>query len=145
WHTGRLASPYLGASFVNADFDFFSKTLAGARELQPRWKRCVNRVDRHLGEALGQVYVEKYFTADTRARTVRMVKQIEDAMEQDINSLEWMSAATKKQALEKLHGVTNKIGHPDKWRDYSTVTITPTDFFGDASNAMAFEVRRQLN
>ena len=145
WHTALLASPYLSAAFVNADFDFFSKTLAGARELQPRWKRCVNRVDRHLGEALGQVYVEKYFTADTRARTLRMVKQIETAMEEDVNSLEWMSAATKKQALEKLHGVTNKIGHPDTWRDYSTVTIAAGDFFGDATSAMAFEVRRHLN
>jgi putative endopeptidase len=145
WHAARLASPYLSAAFVNADFDFFSRTLTGARELQPRWKRCVGRVDRHLGEALGQVYVEKYFTADTRARTLRMVTQIEKAMEEDVNSLEWMSAATKGQAIEKLHGVTNKIGHPATWRDYSAVTIAPADFFGDAANAMAFEVHRQLD
>jgi endothelin-converting enzyme/putative endopeptidase len=145
WQTALLASPYLSAAFVNADFDFFSKTLAGARELQPRWKRCVGRVDRHLGEALGQVYVEKYFTEDTRARTLRMVTQIEAAMEEDVNSLAWMSADTKKQAVEKLHGVTNKIGHPEKWRDYSTVAIAPGDYFGDATNAMAFEVRRHLN
>jgi endothelin-converting enzyme/putative endopeptidase len=145
WQTALLASPYLSAAFVNADFDFFNKTLAGAREQQPRWKRCVGRVDRHLGEALGQVYVEKYFTEDTRARTLRMVKQIEAAMEADINSLAWMSADTKKQAVEKLHGVTNKIGHPEKWRDYSTVTIAAGDYFGDATNAMGFEVRRHLN
>jgi putative endopeptidase len=145
WHSARLASPYLSDAFVNADFEYFSRTLTGARELQPRGKRCVNRVDRHLGEALGQVYVEKYFAADTRARTVRMVQQIETAMEEDIKALEWMSAGTKQQALDKLHGVTNKIGHPDKWRDYSTVRITPGDFFGDATNAMAFEVNRQLN
>jgi endothelin-converting enzyme/putative endopeptidase len=145
WQTALLAAPYLSAAFVNADFDFFSRTLTGARELQPRWKRCVGRVDRHLGEALGQVYVEKYFTADTRARTLRMVKQIETAMEEDIKSLEWMSAETKTQALEKLHGVTNKIGHPATWRDYSAVTIAPGDFFGDAANAMGFEVRRHLN
>jgi endothelin-converting enzyme/putative endopeptidase len=91
------------------------------------------------------VYVEKYFAAETRTRTVRMVQQIETAMEEDLNALEWMSAGTKKQALDKLHAVTNKIGHPDKWRDYSTVRITPGDFFGDATNAMAFEVNRQLN
>jgi putative endopeptidase len=145
WHAARLASPYLSAAFVNADFDFFSRTLTGARELQPRWKRCVGRVDRHLGEALGQVYVEKYFTADTRARTLRMVTQIEKAMEEDIDSLQWMSAATKSQAIAKLQGVTNKIGHPATWRDYSTVTIAPGDFFGDAANAMAFEVHRQLD
>jgi putative endopeptidase len=144
WHAARVASPYLSSAFVNADFDFFSKTLTGAKELQPRWKRCVNRVDRHLGEALGQVYVEKYFTSDTRARTERMVNQIEAAMEEDIKSLTWMSAETKTQALEKLHGVTNKIGHPERWRDYSSVTITPDRFFVDATNAMAFEIRRQL-
>ncbi len=144
WHTARLASPYLSAAFVNADFEFFSKTLTGAQQLQPRWKRCVNRVDRHLGEALGQVYVEKYFTADTRARTLRMVQQIETAMEQDITSLDWMSGETKQQALEKLHGVTNKIGHPERWRDYSSVVISPRDYYGDATNAMAFEVSRQL-
>jgi endothelin-converting enzyme/putative endopeptidase len=144
WHSVRLASPYLSTPFVNADFDFFSKTLAGAQQLQPRWKRCVNRVDRHLGEALGEVYVAKYFTADTRARTLRMVKQIETAMEDDVNSLGWMSAATKTQALEKLHGVTNKIGHPERWRDYSAVTIAANDYFGDAKSAMAFENRRQL-
>ena len=144
WHTLRLASPYLSSPFVDADFDFFSKTLAGSQQLQPRWKRCVNRVDRHLGEALGQVYVEKYFTADTRARTLRMVQQIETAMADDINSLGWMSAATKAQAIEKLHGVTNKIGHPERWRDYSSVTITAGDYFADARSAMGFEINRQL-
>jgi putative endopeptidase len=144
WHTARLASPYLTAAFVDADFDFFSKTLTGAQQLQPRWKRCVNRVDRHLGEALGEVYVAKYFTVDTRARTLRMVKQIETAMEEDINSLAWMSADTRKQALEKLHGVTNKIGHPERWRDYSSVTIVADDYYRDATSAMGFEIRRQL-
>lgn len=144
WHTARLAAQYLGTPFVNADFDFFSRALMGAQELQPRWKRCVNRVDRQLGEALGEVYVGKYFSADTRARTLRMVGQIESAMADDINGLDWMSSATKKQALEKLNAVTNKIGHPERWRDYSTVTIVPDDYFGNAMNAMAFEVRRQL-
>ena len=92
WHTARLASPYLSSRVRRTPTStFFSKTLAGAQQLQPRWKRCVNRVDRHLGEALGEVYVAKYFSADTRARTLRMVKQIETAMEEDINSLAWMS------------------------------------------------------
>ena len=144
WHTARLASPYLSNAFVDADFAFFSQTLAGAQQLPPRWKRCVGRVDRHLGEALGQVYVEKYFTADTRARTVRMVQQVEAAMEDDLKQLAWMSAETKAEAITKLHGVTNKIGHPERWRDYSPVQITADDFFGDAQNAMAFEVSRQL-
>lgn len=145
WHTARLSSQYLSTPFVNADFDFFSRTLMGAQELQPRWKRCVNRVDRQLGEALGEVYVEKYFSAETRARTLRMVRQIEAAMDEDINGLDWMSPETKRQALEKLNAVTNKIGHPEKWRDYSTVTIVPDDFYRNATSAMAFEVRRQLD
>jgi len=144
WHTARLAAQYLSPAFVNADFRFFGRTLAGARELQPRWKICVGRVDRHLGEALGQVYVDKYFTADTRARTLRMVQQIEAAMEEDIKALEWMSSATKTEALAKLHSVTNKIGHPEQWRDYSAVEISPDDFYSDAINAMAFEFRRRL-
>jgi len=144
WHTARLAAQYLSPAFVDTDFRFFGSTLAGARELQPRWKICVGRVDRHLGEALGQVYVDKYFTADTRARTLRMVQQIEAAMEEDIKSLDWMSAATKTEALAKLHSVTNKIGHPEQWRDYSAVDISPDDFYADATNAMAFEFRRRL-
>ncbi len=130
---------------MNADFEFFSKTLAGAQELQPRWKRCVNRVDRQLGEALGEVYVQKYFSADTRERTLRMVRQIETAMEEDINGLGWMSADTKQQALVKLHAVTNKIGYPERWRDYSTVTIVPDDYYRNATSAMGFEVQRQLS
>jgi endothelin-converting enzyme/putative endopeptidase len=145
WHAARLSSQYLAADFVKADFDFFSSKLMGAKELQPRWKRCVTRVDRHLGEALGQVYVEQYFTADTRERTLRMVQQIEQAMDEDIRSLDWMSEATKQEALVKLHAVTNKIGYPEKWRDYSTVAMSRTDFYGDALNAMTFEVRRQLD
>jgi putative endopeptidase len=144
WHTARLASPYLGSDFVNADFDFFSRTLTGAQELQPRWKRCVNRVDRQLGEALGEVYVAKYFSADTRARTLRMVRQVETAMEEDINGLDWMSADTRKEALVKLHAVTNKIGYPERWRDYSAVTIVPDDYYRNATSAMGFEIRRQL-
>jgi putative endopeptidase len=144
WHAARLASPYVSTPFVNADFEFFSKTLAGAQELQPRWKRCVNRVDRQLGEALGEVYVAKYFSADTRERTLRMVHQIETAMEEDISGLGWMSSDTKQQALVKLHAVTNKIGYPERWRDYSSVTIVPDDYFRNATGAMAFEVRRQL-
>jgi putative endopeptidase len=144
WNAARFAAPYLGRPFADADFDFYSRTLLGAKEQQPRWKRCVGRVDRHLGEALGEVYVKLYFTEELRARTLKMVQQIEKAMEDDLRSLSWMSAATKAQALEKLRGVTNKIGHRDKFRDYGPVRIAPGDFYGDAQRAMAFEVQRQL-
>ena len=113
--------------------------------MQPRWKRCVQLVDHTLGEALGQVFVEKTFTADTKARTLTMTKQIEAAMETEIDGLPWMSAATKKQALLKLHGIVNKIGYPDKWRDYSAVKIRPDDFVGDMERAVEFESHRDLN
>ena len=105
---------------MNADFDFFGKTLSGAQELEPRWKRCVSYTDNHLGEALGQVYVRRAFPPAAKQSAQDMVKQIEQAMEHDIHNLTWMSPETKQKALEKLHAVANKIGYPDKWRDYST-------------------------
>ncbi len=130
--------------FVEADFDFFSKNLRGVPAMQPRWKRCVQLVDHTLGEALGQVFVEKTFTPETKARAVAMTKEIEAAMQSEIETLTWMSPATKKQALLKLHGIANKIGYPDKWRDYSSVDIKPDDYLGNVDRAVAFESRRQL-
>ena len=91
--------------------------------MQPLWKRCVQRVDDDLGEALGQVFVAKTFGPDTKARTVKMTKEIESAMQSEIETLPWMGPATKKRALEKLHAITNKIGYPDHWRDYSSIKI----------------------
>jgi putative endopeptidase len=144
WHLVNTNAPFLSSDFVNADFDFYGKTLQGAQELEPRWKRCVGYVDNDLGEALGQVYVEKHFSSEARQRAKRMVKEIEDAMGQDIKSLSWMSPATKQQALEKLHSVANKIGYPDKWRDYSTLTIVRDDELGNVIRAREFEFHRQL-
>ena len=122
WHLVHANAPYLSSAFVDADFDFFGKTLAGAQELEPRWQRCVRYVDNDLGEALGQAYVQRAFPPEAKQRAQKMVKQIEEAMQQDIDGLSWMSAATKQQALEKLHTLANKIGYPDKWRDYSALT-----------------------
>jgi endothelin-converting enzyme/putative endopeptidase len=144
WHMIHAKARFLSSEFVKADFDFFSKTLRGVPEMQPRWKRCVSLVDHNLGEAMGQVFVEKNFTADTKARTLTMTKEIEAAMQKEIEGLPWMSPATKKQALLKLHGVTNKIGYPDKWRDYSAVTIKRDDFLGNIERAVDFESRRDL-
>ena len=144
WHTAHQRAPYLFYTFVKEDFEFNHKFLRGTKEQEPRWKRCVQRVDRHLGEALGQVYVAKYFTEDTKQRTLRMVQQIERAMEKDIQTLSWMSDATKRQALEKLHTVVNKIGYPDKWRDYSSLNIAAGEYLGNAERAMQFEQKRQL-
>jgi len=112
WQLAHHAAPYLSSAFVNENFNFFRKQLYGAKELAPRWKRCTNYVDRDLGEALGKVYVSRVFTPDTKERTTKMVREIEDAMGRDVESLSWMSDATKKQALVKLHAVANKIGYP---------------------------------
>jgi putative endopeptidase len=144
FHVADSSSPYLSANFVQENFDFYRKYLRGAKEMQPRWKRCVQYADRDLGEALGQAYVRKVFSPELKQSTLEMVKQIEAAMEQRIRQLDWMSPETKQQALTKLHGIRNKIGYPDKWRDYSSVTITRNDFIGDVHNAVAFEHRRDI-
>ncbi|MES1261321.1 MAG: M13 family metallopeptidase [Acidobacteriota bacterium] len=144
WHAVHAQARYLSSRFVQADFDFYSKYLRGVPAMQPRWKRCVQLVDRTLGEALGQIFVGKTFSPDTKARTVEMTKGIELAMQGEIETLPWMSAATKVKALEKLHGIVNKIGYPDKWRDYRSVEIRRDDFSGDVARAEVFESRRQL-
>jgi endothelin-converting enzyme/putative endopeptidase len=144
WHLIHAKARFLSSKFVEADFNFFSKYLRGTTAMAPRWKRCVSLVDHTLGEALGQVFVEKNFSPETKARTVVMTKEIEDAMKGEIEALPWMSPATKQQALLKLKGIANKIGYPDKWRDYSSVVVRPDDFLGDMERAVAFESRRDL-
>ena len=144
WHLVNANAPYLSAAFVNADFDFFGKTLGGAQELEPRWKRCVSYTDNDLGEALGQAYVQRAFSPEAKQRAQEMVKEIEQAMERDIQSLSWMSPETKQKALEKLHAVANKIGYPDKWRDYTALTIARDDEMGNVLRARTFEFNRQL-
>ncbi|HYL35794.1 MAG TPA: M13 family metallopeptidase [Bryobacteraceae bacterium] len=144
WHLVFARARTLSAPFVQANFDFYSKYLRGVKEMQPRWKRCVQRVDADLGEALGQVFVQKTFAADTKQRAVAMTKEIEKAMESEIQQLSWMGEETKKRALEKLHTVVNKIGYPDKWRDYSSIKIAREDYFGNVERATEFESRREL-
>ena len=106
---------------MQQNFDFYSHTLRGVEQIAPRWKRCVRLADGQLGEALGQEFVNRAFSQETKQSTLKMTKLIEQAMEDDIKQLTWMGPETKKQALEKLHSVVNKIGYPDKWRDYSSV------------------------
>ncbi len=144
WHLVNANAPFLSSDFVNADFDFYGKTLQGQQELEPRWKRCVGYVDNDLGEALGQAYVERAFSPEAKQRAKKMVKGIEDSMGQDINSLSWMTPVTKQHALEKLHTVANKIGYPDKWRDYSALTIARDNEMGNVLRAREFEFHRQL-
>jgi putative endopeptidase len=145
FHVANSRSPLLSSAFVNENFEFYRKYLRGATELQPRWKRCVQYVDRQLGDALGQAYVSKTFSPELKAATVDMTRRIEDAMALRIKALDWMSPATKEQALVKLAGIRNKVGYPDKWRDYSSITLTPADFFGNDVRATEFESHRQLN
>ena len=144
WHLVEANARYLPAAFVNADFDFHGKILSGAEQIEPRWKRCTQDVDDDLGEALGQAYVEKYFSPEAKQQVVMMVKEIEVAMRQDIDALPWMSAGTKPKAVEKLHAVANKIGYPDKWRDYSKLEIVRADEMGNVLRARNFEFNRQL-
>ena len=144
WHLVHADAPFLSSTFLNENFAFYGKTLRGQQELQPRWKRCTEYVDDDLGEALGQVYVEKYFSPAAKQEALKMVKEIDTAMAQDIDALPWMSAVTKQQALVKLHGMANKIGYPDKWRDYSKLEIVRGDELGNVERARNFEFARQL-
>jgi len=145
FHVVNSFSPYLSSKFVQENFEFYRQYLRGAKEMQPRWKRCVQYTDRNLGEALGQVYVRKVFSPELKASTLEMVKGIEDAMALRIRELDWMSPETKQQALTKLAAVRNKIGYPDKWRDYSSVEVVRADFAGDIQRAQEFERRRDIN
>jgi endothelin-converting enzyme/putative endopeptidase len=144
WHVASATAPYLSSKFVQQNFDFYSHTLRGVEQIAPRWKRCVRLTDGRLGEALGQEFVNRAFSQETKQSTLKMTKLIEQAMEDDIKQLTWMGPETKKQALEKLHSVVNKIGYPDKWRDYSSVEIKRDDFVGNVQRATVFESRRQL-
>jgi len=145
WHLLHAAAASLSQPFVDEDFAFYDKTLRGTKELRPRWKRCVDTVDRQLGEALGQKYVEETFGAEGKQRTLKMVRAIEKEMSDDLRTLSWMTPETKKQAFVKLEAIANKIGYPDTWRDYSSVQIVRDDFRGDILRATAFEVQRELH
>lgn len=144
WHLVHANARYLSTEFVNTDFAFFGFVLAGQKEQQPRWKRCVRFVDRDLGEALSQAYVEKTFSPEDKQRTLKMVEEIEAAMQQDLHELDWMSDATRHAALEKLNLIRNKIGYPDQWRDYSSVQIDKSDLLGNVQRSVSFEFHRQL-
>ena len=145
FHAADEYSPFLSASFVQENFEFYRKYLRGAKEMQPRWRRCVQYTDYNLSEALGQVYVRRVFSPELKASTLDMVDRIEAAMGERIRQLDWMSPETKQQALAKLAGIRNKIGYPDKWRDYGSVKIVHDDFAGNVQRAAEFEERRQIN
>ena len=144
WQLVHASAPYLPTPFVSEDFDFYSHSLSGVERQLPRWRRCVRSADRNLGEALGQVYVERAFPPESKARALELVKDVESALKRDIDDLDWMTIATKKAAQEKLQAIEEKIGYPDHWRDYSAVNITPTNYLKNIHGATAFEFKRQL-
>ncbi len=144
WHAAHDAATSLSAAFVRENFNFYGKTLRGRKELPPRWKRCTNDVDNDLGEALGQAYVAKYFSPQAKQAALKIVTQVEAAMQSEIQALPWMGDATKEQALAKLHTIANKIGYPDTWRDYSALQIVRGDEIGNSERASWFEFHRWL-
>ena len=144
WHLVHSAASVLSQPFVDEDFAFYSRTLNGVRELRVRWKRCVDSTDSALGDALGRKYVDGTFGTEGKQRTLNMVHKIEAEMKQNLAGLDWMTPATQKAALTKLEAITNRIGYPDKWRDYSSVRIVRDDFAGDWLRASEFEVQRDL-
>jgi endothelin-converting enzyme/putative endopeptidase len=145
WHFAESKAEYLTKKFADEYFDFNGRILNGQKEIGPRWKRCAQITDRQLGEAVGQPFVDATFGVEGKQRTLKMVQTIEKAMDKDIRELSWMTQPTKQRALEKLHAITNKIGFPDKWRDYSTVQIARDDFVGNSARAAEFEHHRQLS
>jgi len=146
WNIINHAAPYLSEEFVNADFEFYGKKLSGKEENQPRWKRVVSVVDASLGEAVGQMYVEKYFPAEAKERMLHLVKNLRLAMADRIGKLSWMSEETKEKAIDKLQAMIVKIGYPDTWRDYTGLLIDPlSSYYENVKRAARFENEYQLS
>ncbi|MGA8939336.1 MAG: M13 family metallopeptidase [Acidobacteriaceae bacterium] len=145
WHALHEAAPMLSKPFEDENFDFFSKTLQGQKEEQPRWKRCTRMTDRALGEAVGQDWVKQNFPPNAKANVEKLVHALEASMAADLKTLPWMSEATKAQALDKLHAITDKIGYPAHWRDYSSMVVKRDDLLGNVKRAGWFERKRNLD
>jgi putative endopeptidase len=145
WQLLDTTAAGLSEPLVAEDFEFHGKLLRGAKEIQPRWKRCVTATDRNLGEALGQVYVEKYFPPEAKAKALEMVHNLIAALHDDLQTLPWMSPETRAQATAKLTAFGVKIGYPDKWRDYSALKIDRASYMQNELRGAAFEFQRQLN
>ncbi len=145
WHIISGAAPYLSDDFTNENFAFFGKVLSGTPELRERWKRAVSMIEGSLGEAVGKVYVQKYFPAEAKARMEKLVANLIEAYRISINELEWMSPETKVKAQEKLGKFRPKIGYPDKWRDYSALQTTPDDLYGNVGRVVKFQRDHELS
>ena len=145
WNVINGNSSLLSDNFVNTDFDFYGRQLTGATALQPRWKRVVGLVEGCLGEAVGQMYVKKYFPASSKKRMLKLVNNLRASLEERIDSLQWMSDTTKAKAKEKLSTITVKIGYPDKWRDYSMLSIEDDSYLANIHRAMRFDYAYNLD
>lgn len=145
WRVLNGRAELLSKAFVDEDFDFYGRTLGGAKELRPRWKRCADFADDALGDLTGREFVARAFSPAAKTSALEMVKNIEAALGRDIDAQDWMSPKTKELAHKKLAAVENKIGYPEKWRDYSSVEVKRDDWFGNFRRARLFELRRQLN
>jgi endothelin-converting enzyme/putative endopeptidase len=145
WRILDSAAPMLSQALVEEDFSFWRQYLAGQKEIQARWKRCVSYTDVSLGEALGQLYVERVFPPESKRQVLTMVDEIEQSMGRDIKAVPWMSAATKEAAQAKLAKVVNNIGYPDQWRDYANLEVVRGDALGNMRRGTAFELKRQID
>jgi len=145
WHLVHAAAPGLSSRFVEENFSFYGRTLEGTKELQPRWKRCVQSTDRHLGFALGKLYVAEHFPPEAKARADQMVKNLIAALRDDLSTLSWMGAETRKAALAKLDAFTPKIGYPDKWRDYTPYRVERGSYVVNVMNGALYEHHRDMD
>ena len=144
WKLINRAAGYLSDDFVAQNFDFYGKALSGRKENQPRWKRAVGTVNGMLGEAVGQMYVEKYFPAAAKERMVQLVKNLQTALGERIRNLEWMGDSTKTKAIEKLNSFYVKVGYPDKWRDYTALDVEKDSYWANVKRATKFELDYEL-
>lgn len=145
WNVINSAAPYLSKEFVDADFNFYGKVLSGTVENKPRWKRVVNTVDGCLGEAVGQLYVEKYFPAAAKERMTKLVANLQSSLGERIQNAAWMSDSTKMLAKEKLDAMIVKIGYPEKWRDYTSLEVKKDSYYANVIRARRFENAYQLS
>ena len=145
WHLIHSSAAYLSDPFVNENFHFYGEVLHGAKEMQPRWKRAVGAIDRQMGQALGHLYVDKYFPPASKQRMDELVKNVLAAFRERIETRDWMGAETKKQALGKLATMMTKIGYPDKWRDYTDLDIQTDSYLANIRRSDAFELRYELS
>lgn len=145
WIVIRSAANYLSDNFVNAHFEFYGKTMSGSKELRPRWRRSIDAVNGALGEAVGQLYVERYFPAEAKERMLNLVENVKESLGERITNLEWMGEETKKKAHEKLSTFIVKIGYPDKWKDYSSLEIKEDSYWSNMKRASEYEYQEVID